>query len=113
MTPRKAGFEAGIQRQLPRHPYMMGSTPAREFMAGFRAGRERRAWLDARGQRRTRTVIERDPAGGWRWEFLIENTLHGQGWQRTEKAASQEAEAAAMDAADAGLTRTDREAVPA
>ena len=103
---RSAGFEKGITRQLPVHPYIMRSTAAREFMEGFKAGRERREWLDARGQRRTRTVIERDPAGGWRWEFYIENSIHAQGWQRSEKTASQAAEDAAADAADAGLTTT-------
>jgi hypothetical protein len=71
-------------------------------MKGFRAGRNHRAWLDARGRRRTRTVIERDPDGGWRWEFVIENTCFARGWQRSEKAASIAAENAAADAHDAG-----------
>ena len=102
---RRAGFEKGIQRQLPAHPYLMRSTAAREFMEGFKAGRERRDWLNARGQRRTRTVVVRDPSGGWRWEFYIENSIHAQGWQRSEKAAGQAAENAAMDAVDAGLTK--------
>ena len=49
-TPAKDGFEAGIMRLEPSHPYLLQSSMERQFMDGFRRGRDRRAWLDGRGQ---------------------------------------------------------------
>ena len=96
MEARKAGFEAGVMRRMPAHPYIIGTTPAREFMEGFKSGRERRAWLDARGMKRVRQIIDKAEGGGWWWEVLVENTIAAKGWAKSHKAASRQAEDAAL-----------------
>jgi hypothetical protein len=95
-TPAQAGFEAGIMRRMPAHPNMHQSTPARQFMEGFKRGRERRAWLDARGQKRVEHIVVKSGPGDWHWELLVEKQIYAQGWSRTEKAASQACEDANM-----------------
>lgn len=102
-SPYKAGYEKGVQGLLPSHRYQVRSSADREFMKGFDAGKRHRAWLDSRGERRTRTKIFRVEPGYWRWEYLIENTIHSKGSARSEKAASVAAEHAAMDAIEAGF----------
>lgn len=97
MEARKQGFERGIMRQLPQHPYMVRSTAHREFMEGFNAGRARRVWLDERGMKRVRQVIEKSSDGGWHWEVIVEHNIHKQGWAKSQKLASQAAEDAASE----------------
>ena len=97
MEARKAGYERGIMRQQPQHAFIVGTTPAREFMEGFAAGRKQREWLDARGMKRVRQVVEKSTEGGWHWEIIVEHGMVAQGWAKSQKAASQAAEDAASE----------------
>jgi hypothetical protein len=98
MTPAQEGFEAGIMRRVPTHPYLRQSTMERQFMDGFKRGRERRAWLDARGMKRVEHSAYKNGPGDWHWELLVERAIHAKGWAKSEKVASQACE-------DAGIER--------
>ena len=95
-TPAQAGFEAGIMRRMPQHPYMVASTSARQFMEGFRRGRERRVWLDARGQKRVECIVVKNGRGDWHWDLLVEKQIHSQGWASSERKGYQACEDANM-----------------
>lgn len=95
-TPARDGFEAGIMRRMPAHPYPRQSPMEREFMNGFKHGRERRAWLDGRGQQRVENVVFKNGQGDWHWEVLVEKQIYAQGWARSERAAYQACEDANM-----------------
>lgn len=100
-TPAQEGFEAGIMRRMPVHPYLRQSTMEREFMAGFKRGRARRAWLDARGQKRVEHIVVKNGPGDWHWELLVERAIHAQGWAKSEKLAYQACEDVAVARLDA------------
>jgi len=65
-------------------------------MAGFKRGRERRAWLDARGQERVEHVVVQNGHSDWHWEVLVEKQIYEQGRAKTERAAYQACEDANM-----------------
>ncbi|MYM92529.1 hypothetical protein [Duganella vulcania] len=95
-TPAQQGFEAGIMREEPAHPFLRRSSMEREYLAGFKRGQERRAWLDARGQQRVQIVVEQCAPGDWHWAVLVEKCLYAEGSEKTELAASQACEDANM-----------------
>lgn len=99
-TPAQEGFEAGIMRRKPAHPYLHRSIMERKFMEGFQRGRDRRAWLDARGMKRVEHVVYKVGRGDWHWELLVERAIHAQGWAKSETLAYQACE-------DAGMARRD------
>lgn len=99
-TPAQDGFEAGIMRRLPVHPYMRQSVMEREFMQGFKRGRDRRAWLDSRGQQRVEHVVFKNGPRDWHWELLVERAIESQGWEKSEKLAYQACEDAAIERID-------------
>lgn len=87
-------------RRLPAHPYLCRSAMDREYMAGFKRGRDRRAWLDSCGKKRVEQIINKSVRGGWHWELQVEKQIHAQGWAKSEKLASQQCEDAAVDRLD-------------
>ena len=95
-SPAQDGFEAGIMRRMPVHPYLRQSVMERQFMEGFKRGRDRRAWLDARGQKRVENVVVKNGPGDWHWEVLVEKQIHAQGWAKSERLAHQACEDANM-----------------
>lgn len=96
-TAAAEGFEAGIMRRTPAHPYIQQSSMERDFMDGFKRGRARRTWLDSRGQKRVRNIVWKNGVGDWHWEVQVENSIHAQGWAKSERAANQACEDANMD----------------
>lgn len=99
-TPAQEGFEAGIIRRKPAHPYLRQTVMERQFMEGFKRGRDRRAWLDVRGMKRVEHVIVKNGPGDWHWELLVERAIEAQGWAKSEKLVAQACEDAAMDRLD-------------
>jgi hypothetical protein len=96
LSPARHGYESGIMRRLPAHPYPHQSAEARQFMDGFARGRERRAWLDERGFQRVQHIVWRNGPADWHWEVLVECALYAQGWAKSQKAADQACDEAAM-----------------
>ena len=84
-------------RLEPSHPYLLQSSMERQFMDGFRRGRDRRAWLDARGQKRVENIVEKIGPSNWHWQLLVEKQIHAEGCEKSENAASQACEDANMD----------------
>lgn len=79
-----------------RSIYPANSIGARSYQNGQLAGKQHRAFLDARGMKWIQQVIERNPLGGWQWSVTIEGTRVASGCAQSQKRASIAAEDAAL-----------------
>ncbi len=79
-------------------PFSVHSVQGRKYLAGYKAGKQHREFLNARGMRHVSRSVEKT-GSGWHWTVLVEGQLAASGCEKTRKQAEGIAESTAIDKA--------------
>ncbi len=92
------GWQDGLMMRECAPPFSVHSVQGRKYLAGYKAGKQHREFLNARGMRHVSRSVEKT-GSGWHWTVLVEGQLAASGCEKTRKQAEGIAESTAIDKA--------------
>ncbi|HBO5514554.1 TPA: hypothetical protein L4559_003447 [Pseudomonas aeruginosa] len=90
------GWQDGLMYRDCTPPYSAHSVQGRKYLAGHKAGKQHREFLNARGMKHVCSSVEKTGAG-WRWTVLVEGQIVANGCEKTRKQAEGVAESVSID----------------
>lgn len=99
------GWHDGLMNQECAPPFPARSIQARKYLDGHKAGKQHRAFLNARGMSHVSRSVEKTEAG-WSWTVLVEGRIAAGGCEKTRKLAEGLAESTAIEEAFSATTIT-------
>lgn len=93
-----SGWQDGLMSRECAPPYSKHSVQGRKYLAGHKAGKQHREFLNARGMRHVTNSIEKTDSG-WCWTVMVEGNLAASGSGKTRKQAEGMAESMSIEKA--------------